>query len=342
MSEQYLIYGAELSPYSVKVRSYFRYKEIPHKWIVRNATTQKDFDKLAKIQVVPLVLTPEGEVLQDSTPVIQKLEQVFTQKSITPKEPDTAFVSRLIEEYADEWAVKQMFHYRWRYSDDQNYASQRFGELFVPGWANKVPLLNTALKKVFASIFKKRMKSRLWVIGSNKITEGAIEESFSNLISLLNKHLETRKYLFGQRPALADFALWGQVYNAWTDVTGKKIIEAGFPNVKRWIDRMLEPKKEGDFEQWASLEDTLMPILVSEVAQTFLPWVAANNNAIKNGDDHLSITLNNKPFEHKVTSVQKYHAKSFSALLAEYSDIPDKNRVNETLKKAGILSFLEE
>ena len=342
MSEQYLIYGAELSPYSVKVRSYFRYKEIPHKWIVRNATTQKDFDKLAKIQVVPLVVTPEGKVLQDSTPVIQKLEQVFTQKSITPKEPDTAFVSRLIEEYADEWAVKQMFHYRWRYADDQNYASQRFGELFVPGWASKIPLLNAILKKVFASIFKKRMKSRLWVIGSNKVTEGVIEESFSNLVSLLNKHLETRKYLFGQRPALADFALWGQVYNAWTDVTGKKIIETGFPNVKKWIDRMLEPKKEGDFEQWASLEDTLMPILVSEIAQTFLPWVAANNKAIKNGDDHLSITLNSKPFDHKVTSVQKYHAKSFSALLAEYSDIPDKNRLNELLKKAGILSFLEE
>ena len=138
------------------------------------------------------------------------------------------------------------------------------------------------------------MKARLWVIGSNNVTEGVIEESFSNLVSLLNKHLETRKYLFGQRPALADFALWGQVYNAWTDVTCKKIIEADFPNVKKWIDRMLEPKKEGDFEQWVSLEGTLMPILFSEVAQTFLPWVAANNNAIKNGDESLSITLKNK------------------------------------------------
>ncbi|GIT36524.1 MAG: hypothetical protein Ct9H300mP6_03920 [Gammaproteobacteria bacterium] len=86
------------------------------------------------------MLTPEGEVLQDSTPVIQKLEQVFTQKSIPPKEPDPAFVSRLIEEYADEWAVKQMFHYRWRFSRRPEFASQRFGELFVPGWANKVPL----------------------------------------------------------------------------------------------------------------------------------------------------------------------------------------------------------
>ena len=31
------IFGIELSPYSVKVRSYFRYKGIPHEWVVRSA-----------------------------------------------------------------------------------------------------------------------------------------------------------------------------------------------------------------------------------------------------------------------------------------------------------------
>jgi hypothetical protein len=30
MAEYYRIIGAEMSPYSVKVRSYFRYKAIPH------------------------------------------------------------------------------------------------------------------------------------------------------------------------------------------------------------------------------------------------------------------------------------------------------------------------
>ena len=34
MSSTYRIFGNELSPYSVKVRSYFRYKRIPHEWIV--------------------------------------------------------------------------------------------------------------------------------------------------------------------------------------------------------------------------------------------------------------------------------------------------------------------
>jgi len=37
MSDVYRIHGAELSPFSVKIRSYFRYKQIPHQWIARNA-----------------------------------------------------------------------------------------------------------------------------------------------------------------------------------------------------------------------------------------------------------------------------------------------------------------
>ena len=77
MTKDYLIYGAELSPYSVKVRSYLRYKEIPHQWIIRNQQTQKEFNKLAKIQVIPLVVTPEQEVRQDSTPIIHTLEEKF-------------------------------------------------------------------------------------------------------------------------------------------------------------------------------------------------------------------------------------------------------------------------
>ena len=341
MTKDYLIYGAELSPYSVKVRSYFRYKEIPHQWIIRNQQTQKEFNKLAKIQVIPLVLTPEREVLQDSTPIIQSLEEKFPQNSIIPSEIHTAFISRFFEEYADEWVVKPMFHYRWRYKADQNAASQRFGELFVPGWAKRLPILHKILKNQAAKIFKKRMKTRLWVIGSNLKTEGEIERSFTNLLGLLDIHLHHRPYLFGARPSLADFGLWGQVYNAWTDVSGKRIIEGGHPNVKQWVDRMLNPKNEGDFEQWSSLENTIMPILITEMAQVFMPWLSANNKAIQNGEDSLSITINGNVFEHKVTSVQKYHTKSFSALLEEYTAIPDKTELNDILKSAGLLKFLE-
>ena len=60
MPAPYRIFGIELSPYSVKVRSYFRYKGIPHEWVVRHMGNMEEFQKFAKLPLVPLVITPEG------------------------------------------------------------------------------------------------------------------------------------------------------------------------------------------------------------------------------------------------------------------------------------------
>ena len=67
MSQKYRIFGAELSPYSVKTRSYFRYKNIPHKWVIRSPANADEFQKYARLPIVPLVITPENEGIQDST-----------------------------------------------------------------------------------------------------------------------------------------------------------------------------------------------------------------------------------------------------------------------------------
>jgi hypothetical protein len=84
MTNVYRIYGAEMSPYSVKVRAYARFKGIPHKWLNRGGENAADYAKYAKIQIVPLVVTPEGEGIQDSTPIIERLEAQFPSPSIHP------------------------------------------------------------------------------------------------------------------------------------------------------------------------------------------------------------------------------------------------------------------
>ena len=43
MTQVYKIFGSELSPYSVKVRSYFRYKRVPHEWVLRNSKNEDEF-----------------------------------------------------------------------------------------------------------------------------------------------------------------------------------------------------------------------------------------------------------------------------------------------------------
>ena len=49
MNAPFRLYGAELSPYSVKVRSYLRYKGVPFEWLQRSAAKQEEFQKYAKL-----------------------------------------------------------------------------------------------------------------------------------------------------------------------------------------------------------------------------------------------------------------------------------------------------
>src|ERR1700740_2429813 len=97
VAEGYRIIGAEMSPYSVKVRSYFRYKAIPHQWILRNTASQAEYEKHARHPVIPLVVTPDGAGIQDSTPIIDQMEKKFPEPSVHPDDPVARFMSVLIE-----------------------------------------------------------------------------------------------------------------------------------------------------------------------------------------------------------------------------------------------------
>src|SRR5262245_60490227 len=126
------IYGSELSPYSVKVRSYFRYKGIPHRWFVRNATNQSEFQKYAKLPLIPLVVTPSDDGIQDSTPIIERVEAAHPAPTVHPDEPVAAFMSTMLEEFGDEWGNKWMFHYRWAREVDQASAAGRIARQQQP------------------------------------------------------------------------------------------------------------------------------------------------------------------------------------------------------------------
>ncbi len=132
MADDIASFGAEMSPYSVKVRSYFRYKAIPHQWILRNAASQAEYEKHAKMPIIPLVVTPEGTGIQDSTPIIDRIEKLHPEPSIHPDDPVARFVSALIEEFGDEWGNKWMFHYRWARDVDQICSAGRIARMRGP------------------------------------------------------------------------------------------------------------------------------------------------------------------------------------------------------------------
>lgn len=332
MPATYRIFGNELSPYSVKVRSYFRYKQIPHEWIIRNPGVEEEFRRYAKLPLVPLVVTPDGQGLQDSTPIIEHFEALYTEPSIHPPEPELAFLSALIEEYADEWGNKPMFHYRWFYEPDQESAGARLAR-------SMMPTLSDAELPDGVAMIKARMIPRLAFVGSSPATKAPIERSYRNQLAILDKHLATRTYLFGGRPAFADFGLFAQLYQCSTDPTPAAIMRGSAPNVVKWIQEMLDPRLAGAFEGWDALRPTLMALLKEEVGAVFLPWTAANAKALAAGKKEFGVDLGGTAFRQET---QKYHAKSLAALKARYAAVADKSALDPILQEAGCWQWMQQ
>ena len=330
MSQPYRLFGVELSPYSLKVRAYFRYKNIPHEWIARDSTNQEEFSRYAKLPLVPLVVTPDGKGMQDSTPILEHFEGLQPEPSIHPSDPTLAFLSALIEEYGDEWGNKQMFHYRWTYAPDQKSTAERIARLTRPG-------LSEAEYAAATEQIRTRMVPRLSFVGSSEQTREHIESSFDRLLSLLEPHLSQRMYLFGGRPTFGDFGLAAQLHQCSTDPSAGTMMRAVAPNVLSWAVQMLDPKAEGTLETWDDLAPTLKPVL-QEIGQTFLPWTAANAQALAAGQETFSVMLRSTEYSQ---GTQKYHARSFRVLRERYAKVEEKAALDSILEEAGCLPWLQ-
>jgi len=326
----YRIFGVELSPYSVKVRSYFRYKGIAHEWVERNAANEAEFQKLAKLPLVPLVIAPDGATFQDSTPIIEHFETLYPEPSIHPADPVASFVSALLEEWADEWGNKWMFHMRWSRPADQEAAAAQIA-------ATMTGATGEELKRTTAFI-KERMVGRVGFVGSNEQTGPQIEASYLEALALLDAHLAARPYLFGARPAFGDFGVWAELYECSLDPTPGSWLREKAPHAAAYVERMKKPEALGAFEPWSALAPTLEPLLAREAGARFLPWSDANARAIAAGESEFSIQLTDGLWTQKP---QKYHARSLAALRAKYAAAKNP-ALDDVLARAGCLKWLSQ
>jgi glutathione S-transferase len=329
--QHYVIMGRVESGYSMKVRSAMRYKGVPHEWIDRRLKNEKLFQKHAKVQLIPLVFLPDGSSLQDSTPILERLESDHPSPSLHPTDPGLRFLSELLEEYGDEWANKLMFHHRWGYVADQKHRSGTLSRGMLEGHPLRV------FAPIMARLMVRRMVPRMSFAGANANNAPILIESFTNLVAILEDHLRDRPYLFGGRPAFGDFGLWGQLYQAYIDPTCGAHFKSHGPSVVAWIERMLNPKDEGDFEPLEALRPTLGPVFAREVGPRFLAWDAANTVALSAGEPQTELSIEGKLYYQRTF---KYPAQTLLILKRKFEMASEDPDLIQFLDEAGCLIHL--
>lgn len=254
----YTLYGVELSLYSGKVRSYLRYKGVDwHEVAPTKEIFVSEILPVAGAPIIPVIKVNDGTLIQDSTEIIDYIEQRHPENSIYPDTPKQKLAALLLEWFGDEWLLIPAMHYRWSYLEQQHdFIMSEFGQRILP---------NAPLEQQIAAGIKASQPFRNSAISLGVLPETipGIEQSYLQFLATLNAHFTQHNFLFGERPSIADYGFHGCLYaHLARDPYPGKLMREKAPEVFKWVERMNNPTPlPGNFLSNDEVPEALISIL---------------------------------------------------------------------------------
>jgi glutathione S-transferase len=343
-SARYRLFGSVGSPYALKLRSLLRFRRIPFDWMPASLDwipEGLDHEPLCarasaeiagvKPPVVPVLWFPQdGSYQNDSTPVAYELERRHAERPAVPSDPALALCSHLLEDMADEWGVKIAFLYRWGHEEDAAYKSR-----IVTGELVGAAHPRSALEKC-ASHFARRQQSRMPLVGANLENQPLIDASFGLILEAFDRLPESSTFLFGEQPTLADFGWYGQVASLATDPTPWRMMRERAPSVFAWLQLM----EDASGVPAAPAKATpAARALLAVAGKVYLPFLAANAQAIESGRERFSLEALGHSYEQ---GVFRYQHKCLKWLREEFASLApaERARAKALLEPAGCMGRL--
>ena len=369
MSDPIKVFGNVGSPYTQKILSLLRYKNIPYtvSWgdVVQNLSFL-DIQPPKPVLLPTIVLKDKNgsDICKtDTTPIIRYLEDIYKDKSVIPNSSVLRFLNYLLEDFADEWTTKYMFHYRWYFNEDAENAKK----MLV--LQHKIDIDDESMNQ-FSDLIADRQINRLWVVGSNNDTANLIDQSYKRYLLLMENHLKHLPFMFGQRPSSSDFGLYGQLTQlVGFDPTPRNIAYKNSPRTVSWVNIMSDlsglhdsggigeffgvkgnksdnKTKLNYFDDndygWIDIDnipDSLIQIF-NEVGKVYIPCLIANAKAYENGDEVWETTIDGSIWKQKTFP---YQVKCLNWIKDEFNKLSanDKKTTLDLIDGSGCEDILD-
>ncbi|SEC97713.1 glutathione S-transferase family protein [Bradyrhizobium erythrophlei] len=266
------LYAGKARAYLIKKGVPFRELYPPHPGYRARAVAA------AKVEVIPILETPEGEFIQDTTDIIEFVEARFSEPQMIPDTPVQRAVAWLLEAFGSEYLLPLAMHYRWSYRTEQEtFLRAEFGRVTYAGPDREAARQSGQRYMDYFSGF-------LPALGVTPETIPALETSYAELLNALDVHLQRFPYLLGGRPSVADFGLMAPMFaHLGRDPVPAGLMKTTAPNVFRWTERMNRSQiSDGEFFDLPETyfpNDEIPPSLEAVLALVFKDWgpeLAAN------------------------------------------------------------------
>lgn len=270
----YTLWGAAHSYYTGKIRSYLIKKGVAFRELYpSNPDFQTCIVPAVRHMVVPILVTPEGEIIQDTTDMIEYLETCFPHPLMVPDTPVQRAVAWLLGAFGSEGLLQAGMSYRWSYrAEQERFLCAEFGRILHSGSDREA---RYAAGRQLMDYFNDFLPQ----LGVTPDTISTVEAAYCELLDTLDVHFQHYPYLLGGRPSIADFGLMAPLYaHLARDPVPATLMKNRAPNVYRWTERMnLACIADGEFSDCPETYvpgDDIPPTLEPVLELAFQDWGA--------------------------------------------------------------------
>jgi glutathione S-transferase len=265
-------YASEFSYFSAKPRPALRYKQVPFEEILPTPDAYRDVIRpRTGLAQIPVLLTPDDEVVQDSSVILDELERRFPEPPLYPATPVQRLLGYAVELYTDEFLLLPGVHWRWNHPES---AAKALAD-FIASSGDVAGATKLAESVQFFTT----------VVGVVPETIPYVEAHTIELVDALERHFDAHPYALGGRPSLVDCALMGPFYaHFYLDAVPGRLLRERARRLCHWIERMNHPDSRlaGAWVADDAIPPTFRPVValagrdavpfVLDVARAFETW----------------------------------------------------------------------
>ena len=260
-SNSYTLYGITHSLYTGRARSYliksgtaFRELSSGHKSFKTEVLPE------SKLATIPVLVTPEGEVIRDGGAIIEHFEKANSR----PFQPSTAkqqIVSTLFDLIGTSGLLRPAMHYRWNYLEENS-------EFLRYHFLHSQP--EHPEREAKSEYMMSKMQHAGQLFGVTEETGILVETLYLEFLQALNLHLTEYPYLLGWKPSIGDFGLIAPLYaHLGRDPAPLRLMQQRALRVARWVERMNRADQDAaeffnpgdDYLPDDSIPETLVAVL---------------------------------------------------------------------------------
>jgi glutathione S-transferase len=313
----HLVWGAELSPFVLKLEALLRAAAVPFRRLPRDGSRGENLRAMLRVErakrrrtvvrypdsspldeypLVPFLITPDGTVMYDSSALAAWLDdrQPDAGGRFLPLDPGARLACRLIDEAFDEFGLYMVHHNRWKLAACEN---DRPGLRLAREYARHFPPGTGAFAGRW---FERRQVSRLPYLFSVAPagygepglaaaltpparagfppTHALLESAWERYLAACEGILRAQPFLLGERFTLADASTYGQLSMNLTDPAAARRLRDLAPRTYDWLCEIRDQRGAPTGTNGSTITGALGPLL-DVILETFIPLMRQNEAA---------------------------------------------------------------